>query len=333
MEGGEQSKDEVVICISDLTSSEPLLMGEEAVRDSSSSYYVPSSIVQGSGEHAGGSGPAGAAREESEGGETHGRSQGDATCSFVTHAFTLAREGRGEGGESLAQRALSECLSSHTPGVRPSDLRLYELRPLKAGPCGGRASEPDDGDVLIGIRVGDGSLSTLGEAVGARAGGQEGPGGQREASLERLEALLREQERLIGEKTAEARRWRDKAEAMAGERQQVASNLTNVHRLLKKSEDQWLEGQTALDRLKGQFSALSSDISKQEDLLFQKYTSPDWKLAEVNQSTRKRLGSKKLASLVQLLESQGGGRPMALVDRLTAEASPPAIEGRHQQFS
>ena len=138
------------------------------------------------------------------------------------------------------------------------------------------------------------------------------------AQTELQSDIIREQVDLIAQRTVEARQWEERAKVLESSNDKFKKEYSNLKMLLKKSESMWHQGQSALDKLKKEFQNLAVDISEQEGLLFQKYASPDRRLAYINADTRRQVGSKSLSTLMKLLESP---RTMEAVENLTSETS------------
>lgn len=307
----EGGRHEVVICIpADLMSEEPLIP-----RDAE----LPTTSPQAAAKEE----DAEVAREPALDAETK-----VATCSFISiEEGFAATMGDDEDDSSLRERIREKCAAS--TGLPASQIELFELRPLDAAPSA------TTGGVHIGVRIKESPSS-------ARVSPPPSPQPQSmglsvaipsptnmsvrilEEHSEMQRDIIKDQLDVIAQRTMEVKMWEEKAKRAQTTNDRYKSEYTNLQLLLQKSERQWREGQTALDKLKEDFRSLCTDISDQsrqiadqEDLLFTKFdlSSPDERLGYLNAETRKNLGSKNLSTLIKVLESPDA---LATLERLTA---------------
>ncbi|QDZ19969.1 hypothetical protein HOP50_03g24870 [Chloropicon primus] len=320
----ERERHDVVLCMDDLTSDEPLIPRPGSGQTSPSS----NAAIEGGGVE----GEGGRAGEDRSGDRPAGKV---ATCSWMSleDAFTISGKGEDLNGEGLRKRVSELC------GVSDSDFELYELRPLR----GGDKSSDDGGRVRIGVRLNPSEGRTpstsplvtriprVEDFVPASPPQPRSQPSGASASVQVLREhaelqreVIKDQMEELAQKTVEVNEWKAKAKDVVEANENLGKKFTSLQNLLRKSDEQWREGKVALTKIREEFKRLSSNIETQdrqlqdqEALLYKKFdlTSPDLRLSIMNSETRKTLGSKNLSTLMKLLENP---ETMETLERLNA---------------
>ena len=239
-----------------------------------------------------------------------------ATCSWLSleTAFTLTGEGSGLDEAALRRRVSVTC------GVSESDLELYELRPIDS-----RGPDGDAGDIHIGVRVRSTCTPPATPPRGlavvdvpTQLEGTPVASGEQQASPVRVlrehadlqRSIIKDQIEQLAQKTVEAKTWEQRTRAVEATNESLGNKLSSLRALIRRSEEQWEEGRSALSRLRQEFKSFSSSLgdqgqlAEQEDLLYKKLelVSPG-PIGHMTEGTRRSLGSKNLKTLMRLLEN------------------------------